>query len=128
MLKNISLLLLTLSVLISCRVWADEVKEPRIVKMNDFLLVYEDVAEKIIKNVKCDKIYKEEDNNIKICDNDPLVKKIIILYRQAEEEALHSDKQRFWVFDDKKEVGINFDKNKKLINKLMLPEQIDMFS
>lgn len=122
MLKITRLFLLALSVFIFCRALADEVKEPRIVKINDYLLVYEDVAEMIIKNVMCDKIVKENGNSVRICDDDTLLKKVIMLYQMAENKASHSDKQRFWVFDDKQDFGIHFDKDKKLIITLIMPE------
>ncbi|CAL7960818.1 exported hypothetical protein [Gammaproteobacteria bacterium] len=121
MLKKNLLFLLLLS-FISCCAWADEVKEPRIIKINNYLLVYEDVAEKIIKHTKCNKIVKESDDKIRICDNDPLVKEIIMLYKKAESMASDNVKRRFWVFNDKEDTGINFDREKKLIVTLILPE------
>jgi hypothetical protein len=102
-----------------CNVWADIIKEPKIVKINDYLLVYEDAAEIFVKNVASGCVSESKEDSLKICENDSFFKMIIALYEKAKEEALSRSQKKFWVYDDAGEWGINFDSDKKLIIRIM---------
>lgn len=101
-----------------CNAWADIIEEPKIVKINDSLLVYKNVEINIVKKVKKENILERKEGVLKINDDDPFFKEIVKLYKAAIEQAPSvTDKERFWVYndDEKNEIGIFFDKKKNLI-------------
>jgi hypothetical protein len=105
-----------------CNGWADIIKEPKIVKINDYLLVYENVETEIIKNVRKEEILERKDGVLKISKEALFLKEIVKLYNLAIEQAPGvTDKERFWVYNDDKdnEIGIFFDKKKNLIFEIL---------
>lgn len=101
---------------------ADEIKEPSIITINNELLVYEEVAKKIISNANVNGLIvrKKDDKNITILteDKDALFKKILRLRDEAKESG--------WIFGEcengsgRKNLGINVDKNRNLVKDIVL--------
>ena len=105
-----------------CNGWADIIKEPKIVKINDYLLVYENVETEIIKNVRKEEILERKDGILKISEDSPFLKEIVKLYNLAIEQAKDvTNMERFWVYNDDEdnEIGIFFDKKKNLIFEIL---------
>ena len=121
MLKKHLIFLIVFSFTI-CNGWADIIKEPKIVKINDYLLVYENVEMGIIKNVRKEEILERKDGILKISEDSPFLKEIVKLYNLAIEQAKDvTNMERFWVYNDDEdnEIGIFFDKKKNLIFEIL---------
>ena len=121
MLKKYLMFLIVFSFTI-CNGWADIIKEPKIVKINDYLLVYENVEMGIIKNVRKEEILERKDGVLKISKEALFLKEIVKLYNLAIEQAKDvTNMERFWVYNDDEdnEIGIFFDKKKNLIFEIL---------
>jgi hypothetical protein len=120
MLKKYLMFLIVFSFII-CNGWADIIKEPKIVKINDYLLVYENVEMEIIKNVRKEEILERKDGVLKISEDSHFLKEIVRLYNLAIERATVTNVERFWIYNDDEdnEIGIFFDKKKNLIFEIL---------
>jgi hypothetical protein len=122
--KNNALLLFTIFIFVSLFGFAiaDEVKEPNIININHRLLVYEEVAQKIVANAKAKglnvKINNEKEITIELKGENDLLIKIIKLRDKAGSSG--------WIFEQcaknegKNDLGIELDKEKKLVTDIIL--------
>lgn len=80
--KQSSYFLCIACVFIFCSIKADKVYEPTIVKIND-ILVYENVANEIIRNTKAEIDIITKEANVITIKNSELLKEIIKLFNKA---------------------------------------------
>jgi hypothetical protein len=98
--------------------WAAKKQEPQIFTINGHLRVYSGIASKIIKHIR------EENNgieievkglNIRISEDTPLLKRIIVLYEKAKTPEVLGKKQH-WVQDSN--LGVRYNDSKDLVDSI----------
>lgn len=113
-------------ILVSCVAMADVVHEPDIITINNQLLVYVQVADKIVKNAEANGLHVERVNKkvtIEVKGENDLISRIIKLRNEAEAKELG---KTCWVYGEcengskENELGIYLDKKRGLIKDIML--------
>jgi hypothetical protein len=98
--------------------WSHKQKEPEIFTINNVLKVYQNVSDKIVRQVKKDGISVETDgNNIRI-PNNKLLNEIMALVEEAKEKK---DQEMVVVVNANDTMSIRFDNKNNLIFSLQLP-------